>query len=153
TIANYIEGWTALPRPFHVYIVNSLVVVVGSIIGNLLAGRLRVRPAGVPVQAVLVRGHARHDDAADPRGDRAAVRAVRPARLDQHVLAADRAEAAGHRRVLRLPDGPVHPGHPARARRGRPDRRLRALRHLLADHPAAVHARDDHDGDLHLHLD
>jgi len=37
TIANYIEGWTALPRPFHVYIFNSLVVVVGSIIGNLLA--------------------------------------------------------------------------------------------------------------------
>ncbi len=37
TVANYVEGWTALPRPFHAYILNSLVVVGGSIIGNLLA--------------------------------------------------------------------------------------------------------------------
>ena len=29
--------------------------------------------------------------------------------LDQHVPAADRAEAPGHGRVLHLPDGPVHP--------------------------------------------
>ena len=48
------------------------------------------------------------------------------ARLDQHVPAADRAEVAGHRRVLHLPDGAVHPRHPARAGRGGPDRRLRA---------------------------
>ncbi|WP_214403972.1 carbohydrate ABC transporter permease [Pseudonocardia lacus] len=34
---NYVEGWTALPQPFHIYIVNSLIVVGGSIIGNLLA--------------------------------------------------------------------------------------------------------------------
>ena len=35
--SNYIDGWTALPLPFHRYILNSLLVVVFSIIGNLLA--------------------------------------------------------------------------------------------------------------------
>ncbi|MUL43824.1 carbohydrate ABC transporter permease [Streptomonospora sp. PA3] len=34
---NYTEGWTALQHPFHHYIWNSLIVVAGSIIGNLLA--------------------------------------------------------------------------------------------------------------------
>ncbi|GAB3466143.1 carbohydrate ABC transporter permease [Streptomonospora sediminis] len=34
---NYTEGWTALQFPFHHYIWNSLIVVAGSIIGNLLA--------------------------------------------------------------------------------------------------------------------
>ncbi|MBV2365585.1 carbohydrate ABC transporter permease [Streptomonospora nanhaiensis] len=34
---NYPEGWTALEYPFHHYIWNSLVVVAGSIVGNLLA--------------------------------------------------------------------------------------------------------------------
>ncbi|QBI55008.1 carbohydrate ABC transporter permease [Streptomonospora litoralis] len=34
---NYTEGWTALQFPFHHYIWNSLIVVGGSIIGNLLA--------------------------------------------------------------------------------------------------------------------
>ncbi|MCO1653715.1 carbohydrate ABC transporter permease [Pseudonocardia humida] len=37
TAQNYVEGWTALPRPFHIYILNSLIVVGGSIVGNLLA--------------------------------------------------------------------------------------------------------------------
>jgi multiple sugar transport system permease protein len=37
TFDNYVEGWTALAQPFHVYIVNSLIVVAGSIVGNLLA--------------------------------------------------------------------------------------------------------------------
>jgi multiple sugar transport system permease protein len=52
--ANYAEGWTALPLPFHRYIFNSLVIVVFSIIGNLLAcsmaayafARLRFRARG-----------------------------------------------------------------------------------------------------------
>ncbi len=35
--SNYVDGWTALPLPFHRYILNSLLVVVFSIIGNLLA--------------------------------------------------------------------------------------------------------------------
>jgi multiple sugar transport system permease protein len=36
-LSNYSEGWTALSQPFHHYLYNSLVVVVGSIIGNLVA--------------------------------------------------------------------------------------------------------------------
>lgn len=34
---NYAEGWTALSHPFHRYIFNSMVIVAGSVIGNLLA--------------------------------------------------------------------------------------------------------------------
>ena len=37
TGGNYPDGWTALPRDFGHYIWNSLVIVVGSIIGNLFA--------------------------------------------------------------------------------------------------------------------
>nr|WP_246437663.1 carbohydrate ABC transporter permease [Lipingzhangella halophila] len=37
TLDNYTEGWTALEYPFHHYIFNSLVVVAGAVIGNLLA--------------------------------------------------------------------------------------------------------------------
>jgi multiple sugar transport system permease protein len=52
--SNYAEGWTALPLPFHRYIFNSMVIVVFSIIGNLLAcsmaayafARLRFRARG-----------------------------------------------------------------------------------------------------------
>ena len=40
--------------------------------------------------------------------------------LGEHVRAADPAEVPGHRRVLRLLDGPVHPRHPPRAGRGGP---------------------------------
>jgi multiple sugar transport system permease protein len=34
---NYLEGWTALLHPFHRYIVNSLIIVAGSVVGNLVA--------------------------------------------------------------------------------------------------------------------
>ncbi|HEU5129847.1 MAG TPA: carbohydrate ABC transporter permease [Glycomyces sp.] len=34
---NYTDGWTALPHPFHRYIFNSMVIVAGSIIGNLVS--------------------------------------------------------------------------------------------------------------------
>jgi multiple sugar transport system permease protein len=34
---NYVEGWTALAHPFDWYIVNSAIVVVGAIAGNLIA--------------------------------------------------------------------------------------------------------------------
>jgi multiple sugar transport system permease protein len=34
---NYVQGWTALLHPFHRYILNSLIIVVGSVVGNLLA--------------------------------------------------------------------------------------------------------------------
>ncbi|GAA0972333.1 MULTISPECIES: carbohydrate ABC transporter permease [Nocardiopsidaceae] len=36
TPGNYTEGWTALQFPFHHYLLNSAVVVAGSIIGNLV---------------------------------------------------------------------------------------------------------------------
>jgi multiple sugar transport system permease protein len=34
---NYVDGWTALPHPFHKYIFNSMVIVAGAIIGNLVS--------------------------------------------------------------------------------------------------------------------
>ncbi|MDX3102051.1 carbohydrate ABC transporter permease [Nonomuraea angiospora] len=37
TFDNFVEGWNALNRPFSVFFVNSLVVTVGSIIGNLFS--------------------------------------------------------------------------------------------------------------------
>jgi multiple sugar transport system permease protein len=37
TTGNYPDGWTALPRSFGHYMLNSMVVVTGSILGNLLA--------------------------------------------------------------------------------------------------------------------
>ncbi|MRG61678.1 ABC transporter permease subunit [Agromyces sp. CFH 90414] len=36
-ISNYVEGWNALSYPFNVYLLNSGLVVVGSIIGNLVS--------------------------------------------------------------------------------------------------------------------
>ncbi|MEJ3652658.1 carbohydrate ABC transporter permease [Actinomycetes bacterium KLBMP 9759] len=35
--ANYREGWSALTRPFSVYLANSAVVALGAIIGNLVS--------------------------------------------------------------------------------------------------------------------
>ncbi|MPZ29234.1 MAG: carbohydrate ABC transporter permease, partial [Micromonosporaceae bacterium] len=35
--SNYLDGWTSLPRPFHHYIFNSMVIVAGAVVGNLLA--------------------------------------------------------------------------------------------------------------------
>jgi multiple sugar transport system permease protein len=37
TGSNYPDGWTALPRDFGHYILNSTIIVAGSIIGNLVA--------------------------------------------------------------------------------------------------------------------
>lgn len=34
---NYVEGWTALNQPFHVYLINSLIIVVLSIVGNIFS--------------------------------------------------------------------------------------------------------------------
>ncbi|PZR54832.1 carbohydrate ABC transporter permease [Xylanimonas oleitrophica] len=36
-VENYTYGWTALGRPFSVYLLNSAVVVLGSIVGNLVS--------------------------------------------------------------------------------------------------------------------
>jgi len=34
---NYIQGWTALNQPFHVYIINSMIIVILSIVGNIFS--------------------------------------------------------------------------------------------------------------------
>ncbi|KQM80781.1 sugar ABC transporter permease [Agromyces sp. Leaf222] len=36
-ISNYVDGWNALTYPFNVYLTNSALVVVGSIVGNLVS--------------------------------------------------------------------------------------------------------------------
>lgn len=35
--SNYAKGWMALDHPFHVYLINSLIIVVLTIVGNLLS--------------------------------------------------------------------------------------------------------------------
>ncbi|MFD0206790.1 MULTISPECIES: carbohydrate ABC transporter permease [Saccharothrix] len=37
SLANYVEGWTALGAPFHRYLANSAVIAVASVVGNLLS--------------------------------------------------------------------------------------------------------------------
>ncbi|WP_100445757.1 carbohydrate ABC transporter permease [Glycomyces xiaoerkulensis] len=34
---NYADGWTSTPHPFHRYIFNSMVIVAGAVVGNLLS--------------------------------------------------------------------------------------------------------------------
>ncbi|WP_418274955.1 carbohydrate ABC transporter permease [Isoptericola jiangsuensis] len=36
-LTNYSEGWTALLHPFHHYLLNSAIVVLGSVLGNLVS--------------------------------------------------------------------------------------------------------------------
>ncbi|MWB97617.1 carbohydrate ABC transporter permease [Agromyces seonyuensis] len=36
-VSNYTDGWNALSYPFNVYLLNSAIVVIGSIIGNLVS--------------------------------------------------------------------------------------------------------------------
>src|SRR5438874_6964246 len=36
-LSNYTDGWNALQQPFSIYLVNSAVIVVLSIVGNLLS--------------------------------------------------------------------------------------------------------------------
>lgn len=35
--SNYTEGWTALNQPFHVYLINSMIIVIFSIVGNIVS--------------------------------------------------------------------------------------------------------------------
>jgi multiple sugar transport system permease protein len=37
TLENYTSGWTALQQPFHIYLIHSLVLVIGAIIGNVFS--------------------------------------------------------------------------------------------------------------------
>jgi multiple sugar transport system permease protein len=61
-IKNYTEGWFALESPFHWYIINSLIVVVGAIAGNLISctlaayafARLRFRLRGLWFSIMLL---------------------------------------------------------------------------------------------------
>ncbi|WP_425563372.1 carbohydrate ABC transporter permease [Microbacterium panaciterrae] len=36
-IKNYVNGWTALTQPYGYYLINSMLVVLGAIVGNLVA--------------------------------------------------------------------------------------------------------------------
>ena len=120
-VENYTKGWYSLSYPFGHYIINSAIVVIGAIAGNLFActlaayafARLKFR-----LQDAVVRDHAGDDHAAVPRGRGAAVHPLQPAGLGEHVRSADPAQVPGHRRVLRVLDGPVHPRHPPGAGRG-----------------------------------
>jgi multiple sugar transport system permease protein len=61
-LTNYPDGWTALEHPFSLYVVNSLVIVVLSIIGNLVScsmaayGFARLRFTGRRLFFVLMLG-------------------------------------------------------------------------------------------------
>lgn len=37
TGSNYVDGWNALLRPFHVYLGNSFIVVAGAVLGNVVS--------------------------------------------------------------------------------------------------------------------
>ncbi|MEV5072503.1 carbohydrate ABC transporter permease [Microbacterium sp. LMI12-1-1.1] len=60
-IENYIDGWNALSHPFGHYLINSSIIVLGSIVGNLLScsmaayafARLRFRGRAVMFAAML----------------------------------------------------------------------------------------------------
>ncbi len=62
TFDNFVEGWNALNRPFTVFFLNSLLVTVGSIIGNLFScsltayalARLEFRMRGVYLAITLL---------------------------------------------------------------------------------------------------
>ncbi|MFD1718430.1 carbohydrate ABC transporter permease [Georgenia deserti] len=62
TLANYIEGWTALAYGFDVYFLNSLIVSVAAVLGNLFScslaafaiARLNFRAAGWILGVVLL---------------------------------------------------------------------------------------------------
>ena len=159
-VENYTDGWNALDAHRSPASTCQLGVIVGArrVIGNLVSCSLAAYAFArleFPLQeasgsrSCSARSCCRSTCMIVPQ-----YIAVPAARLDQHVPAADRAEVPGHRRVLRLPDGAVHPRHPARARRGGPDRRLRAVRRIFLQvilplmRPGAGHHRD-----LHLHLD
>ena len=35
--SNYTDGWTALNQPFHIYLINSMIIVIFSIVGNIVS--------------------------------------------------------------------------------------------------------------------
>ena len=83
-LSSYRLGWNALQSPFTRYLLNSVIVVAGAVLGNLVScslaayafARLKFR-----ARAVL-RDHAYVDHAAHPRDHRPTVHSVLPSRLD-----------------------------------------------------------------------
>ena len=137
---NFARSLTLPERPFGLYIVNTLIIFVGNVVGTILScslagyafARLQFRGRDrlfqlliltmlIPWQALMV----------------PAVPHVHQTGLVRDVPAAHRPGVL-RERLLHLPDAPVHADHPTRARRGGTDRRSRALPDLLVRDPAAV---------------
>ena len=130
SLESYSRGWSGLQVGFGRFFINSAIISVSSVIGNVLSCSL----AAFAFARLKFRGrdfwfaaHARHPDAALSRHPDSAIRAVPQSRLGQHVPPAGGAEIPRRRRVLHLPADAVLPHHSARARRSRDDRRLRPL--------------------------
>ena len=111
-IENYTLGWDALTAPFGHYMVNSSIVVLGCIVGNLVSCSMaayafaRLEFTGkrwwfaimlgtimLPIHVIIVPQYILFSQFG----------------WVNTFLPADRAEVLGHRRVLRLPHGAVHP--------------------------------------------
>ncbi len=109
--------------PLRHYIINSAIVVIGAIAGNLFActlaayafARLKFRfktlwfaimlmTIMLPFHVVVVPQYIIFNTAG----------------LGEHVRSADPAQVLGHRCVLRVLDGPVHPRHPQESWTRRP---------------------------------
>jgi len=62
TLANYTSGWTSLLEPFHRFLLNSLIICIGAIAGNLIScslaayafARMRFRGRNVLFAAMLL---------------------------------------------------------------------------------------------------
>ena len=104
-------------HPFGHYMINSAIVVLGCVVGNLFScsmaayafARLQFKGKSgffaimlltimLPIHVVIVPQYIMFSQLG----------------WVEHLHPADPAETAGHRRVLRLPDGPVHPRHAPR---------------------------------------
>ncbi|WP_454226022.1 carbohydrate ABC transporter permease [Propioniciclava flava] len=115
---NYTEGWNALQYPFGHYLLNSVILVLGCILGNVIScslaayafARLKFKFKNIFFGIMLLTDHAAH-----PRHHRSAIHHVLPVRLAEHVPSLDFAKAPRHGRLLRLLDGAIHSRIPAGA--------------------------------------
>jgi ABC-type glycerol-3-phosphate transport system permease component len=149
---SYVDGWDALRVSFDTFYINSFIIAILSVIGNLVAcslaayafARLEFRLKwlwfALMLGTLMLPYHV--------------------TLVPQYILflklgwaAADRAEIPCCRCLLHLPDGAVLPRHSARDRRSGRHGRLRPVAHLLANHAALVDAGAGDRGDLLVHLD